>query len=53
MILNDYKNVKLFRELIFEVHGHEKELLSKLSVDYRCSIYEKHGGKLVRCIRLW
>ncbi len=49
--MNDYEHVKLFRELLLEVHGDEKELLSRLSKDYKCVMYEKQ--RILHCIRLW
>lgn len=51
VIMNDYEHVKLFRELLLEVHGDEKELLSRLSKDYKCVMYEKQ--RILHCIRLW
>ena len=57
IILNDYENVRLFRELIFELHeyrGPSKELMNKLINDYRCR--EVRIGKdleIVHCVRLW
>ncbi|WP_256359244.1 FkbM family methyltransferase [Vulcanisaeta sp. JCM 14467] len=57
IILNDYESVRLFRELIFELHeyrGPSKELMNRLINDYRCR--EVRIGKdleIVHCVRLW
>ncbi|BDR92689.1 FkbM family methyltransferase [Vulcanisaeta souniana] len=51
VIMNDYEHVKLFRELLLEVHGDEKELLSRLSKDYKCVMYEKQ--RILHCKRQW
>ena len=58
IILNDYDYVKLFKELIFEIHrnmGSSKELLNKLSNDYKCESYgeEMSNYGIVHCVRLW
>jgi hypothetical protein len=51
VILNDYENVKMFKELVFEYHLHMFDrLLSKfqevLTKDYYCKTVKEHSKNL-------
>ena len=56
VVLNDYKHVKLFRELIMEYHEDEKQhltdIIKLLSNDYNCRIIkEKKNVGILHCVR--
>jgi FkbM family methyltransferase len=59
VILNDYKHVRMFKELVFEYHLHASsepllKLLEILAKDYLCKTFKKHSGNtgIVHCIKI-
>lgn len=59
LILNDYEHIRLFRELILEVHPKSVsksliDLLNVLSRDYECNVCGNDDlGGIVHCTRKW
>jgi hypothetical protein len=56
IILNDYKHVRLFRELIFEYHSYVvnkpvDELLNVLGRDYKCDIRGDENFGIMHCVK--
>jgi len=59
VILSDYEHIRLFKELIFEVHPKSVnksliDLLNVLSRDYKCNICGNEDlGGIIYCTRKW
>ncbi len=59
LILNDYEHIRLFRELILEVHPKTVnksliDLLNVLSRDYECNVCGNDDlGGIGHCTRKW
>ena len=51
VILNDYKHVSLFDELIFEYHSPPDELITALSRDYKYTVAGSPSLGIVYCVK--
>ena len=56
IIPNDYEHVRLFRELILEYHSYTvnrpvDDLLSMLSMDYKCEMRGSNKQGITHCVR--